>query len=257
MDAWSTDGDPATRHLSPDALRLKEARDVARATVASRITARAESVARTPPGRYLGYIPFSRRYSQAVPPDPLTESSMPNSPPYDIDLSGSPYDKDCAADDVLLAAMADCAGGSSDTDTDTPDLVSISSDSPPTYAQESQPPAGPGIPDSPTFPDSLPPPVPESISATCLAVGEYPDSPTYPPQYPTSRVPENREFKIDYDETLKAIYRLNAVTNFLMGPRDRVTMTGAGHVDRQDVMEAAKTLRIMLDRMFTRLQCID
>jgi hypothetical protein len=80
---------------------------------------------------------------------------------------------------------------------------------------------------------------------------------TYPPTYPSTCVPQNRDHALDYDQTLKAIYRLNAVTNFLVGAHDRVALAGGGYVERNDVVDACKTLKSMLERMFDRLQIVD
>jgi hypothetical protein len=160
----------------------------------------------------------------------------------------------------LLSAMADSmadAVGSGESSGELPELVPCEGaggsppSSPPSVVQESQPLDGSVIHDSPSFPLSPPPPL------TGVTLHEDSCATPYPPQYPSTLTPSQRNFRLDYDATLSSIYRLNALTNFLVGAPDRVVLAGGGHVDRQDVVEACKTLRSLLERMFDRLQCID
>lgn len=256
MDRPATDGDPAMRVYSADvmALRLQESRDLARAKVASRMSARAEAIARTPPGRYNGYASAGSRFSQADPPDP------PTSTPTNAPVEFSPFDSECVSDDALLAAMADCAGSQTDGSDVIPDLVECEA-APPLVASVISGLARVSTDaTSASFPDSPAPPIPPSLTIgtpdCCNDELPVPHMPTFTGSNGTNDI-SSGDFAADYRNTLQAIYRLNALTNFLVGGHDRVALAGGGYVVRQDVVDACKTLRVMLEAMFDRLQIVD
>ena len=195
------------------------------------ISSRVEDVARTPSGHYLGYIPASRRHAQSVPPDvpaSLPEAT-PDSTPFATPVLASPYDVECDPDDLLMTAYST----SSEESSDLPELVP--SPTPPHASRDAMQEHAPDSPDSPPPASSYLPSAPAIFDA-------LPNNVTSPP--------------LEYNEVMCAIFRMNSVTRYLqgVGDTDRVTSGGDNYITRAEIMEAAKTLRDMLNRMFYRLE---
>ena len=204
-----------------------------KAKVLSQVSARSENIGRTPPGRYLGYIPEGIRYDQAVPADP------PSPPNNGTPTTSSPYDANCDPDDVLLLALGESSSSSS---SECPSLLELSTPPSRTATLSTR--------DVNSFPDSPAPPVPASIEA----------STSYLSPRKTSYLSASELQRDEMMSTIHAtIIHLRKLQTCLNGFPTACPRHESGFLTqtKDDVIGRITLFRNMLDNMFNSLQAID
>ena len=233
------------------------------AKVRSRISNRSECIHRglngDPEQRYLGYIPASRRYNQAVPPDPPASpvAAAPTPPP-----STPPPD---SFDDVY-ATIPDSALSGIDMTSDEP-LAQDANLHPPS-PHDHHPPTPPqwdgssniktliarlNTP-SPSFPETPPSDTRAALHDLRAFLSPY----AQPCNYPDSVTATPRDIDLDYEGVMITVNDLNRLTKFVcgrVGPR-QPDPTGSD-TTRGDVIEMLAMLKTAIDRLFTRLEMVE
>ena len=200
-------------------------KDVARATVKSRVSARMNKLARTmlPDGEYLGYDP-SQVPSQAADVDPVVYENAYNTIPDSslLHLLDSQNDSNY-----------DCCDGEDGACAASSTLPSPASPTPTITATRTPTPTA-------SFPDS---PAEEIYSTPCA--------------YPLSYTPSQRDYDCDYEAVMIAVNDLNRLTKFIMFrggiPPQQPDPTGIP-TTREDVLEELSILRMMMTHMYTRFE---
>ena len=274
---YGTDGDPArrilqfdngsTRMSSPGDADVQEVKNLQSALVRSRISARVHDVARSPAGRYLGYIPAHRRYAQAVPPDmpPVNEGAA-------------------EASDQEFPDLATLSSSSSDSSSDIPVIERFGSSTNP----DRSPRSAPSTAATPThsFPSSPAPPITDPLHASYSYPCSSPPTPTpatrddterlnLTPSFPDSPAPSivptpnpnpnpnpasnpsGHNYAHDYEAVMIAVHDINRLTKFVMGRVGPVLPDPTGGITTpDDVLDALDILKFTLDQMYKNVKNI-
>ena len=233
----------------------------------------------------MGYISPTRRYNQSVPADVDSDKSNESEIPAIVSISESETSSDIEEIRPFTGTRSHNRPQDSTTPPSTPSnvpptpsfptstapVITDPLDSSPSLSYPCDYPSNPvpresssvSIPSMNRPQESTTPPsVPSKVSPT----PSFPTSPppdirdilheshAYPCAYPSELTPLPRDYALDYENVMIAVSDLNAVTQALLQRSDNPNPNPNPNTTREHVMEMLGILRLMLQRMYTRLE---